>query len=139
MDQNEIGEILRRGFVALDIPRDEVEATIQSIRDATTREKARARYDRFKARVKTRYREKALRCHPDHGGSENAFNEFGQLLKALDSLDVAPRRVPSRPVARPGMRIVSVVVIQHGSGGSSTTTTTSNPYEPGSPFGPGFG
>ena len=88
MDKEEIKEILCRGFAALEIDIDEVYSMVDKIREAKTVEEADEIYNKFKADIKRRYHKKALECHPDHGGNEEEFKEFSQIMKALDHLKI---------------------------------------------------
>lgn len=126
MKAEEIREVLTKGFAALDISREEVTNMAREVRACSTFEEAQARFNEFKASVKRRYREKALEWHPDRGGNEQTFKEFGQLLTALESIMIG--RNGSRPVlSRPTRKTIKIVMVYRGTGTDSTSTR--NPWE----------
>jgi hypothetical protein len=131
MNPEEIREILTRGFAALDITREEVSTMASRVRASSTFQEANEIFEQFKARVKRLYREKALECHPDRGGNEEAFKEFGQLLHALDSITIG--RQGSKPILSRPDRTVRVVVVHPSSWPvchrpGSWSSTTGNPW-----------
>jgi hypothetical protein len=128
MELQEIHKILSDGFEALGISSAEVKYMRVQLRNAKTKEEAIEIFENFKNKVRKEYKQKALECHPDHGGDPEEFKKFGQIMNVLNKFKVD--RTPQQMVKHPKHKVVSqVIIIETNSWYSSTnSSTTTNAY-----------